>query len=86
MDIQAKIGARIRQLRLSKNISQEDLAWRSELDRTFMNHVENSRRNVSIQSLKKIIENGLEISFKDFFSDDLFTQLDTIEKGGSDEA
>ena len=37
-----------------------------------MNHVENVKRNVSIETLEKIICNGFEINFQDFFNDDLF--------------
>ena len=35
-------------------------------------HVENGKRNVSVDTLEKLVCNGLEISFKDFFSADLF--------------
>lgn len=72
MDIKTKIGLRIKEIRTEKELTQEAVAFKGELDRTFMNHVENGRRNVSVQSLEKII-NGLEVSFKEFFGDeDLF--------------
>jgi transcriptional regulator with XRE-family HTH domain len=69
MDIKTKIGLRIKELRTQKELTQEGLAWNAELNRTFMNHVENGRKNVSIQSLQKIIA-GLDSSFKEFFSDE----------------
>ncbi len=71
MDIKTKIGLRIKELRTEKALSQEEVAWKSEVDRTFMNHVENGRRNLSVESLEKII-NGLESSFADFFNSKLF--------------
>ncbi len=71
MDIKAKIGIRIKEIRTEKNLTQEAVAWKAELDRTFMNHVENGRRNISVESLEKIM-NGLEVSFKEFFGVDLF--------------
>jgi DNA-binding XRE family transcriptional regulator len=37
-----------------------------------MNHVENGKRNVSIETLEKIICNGFEISIQDFFCNELF--------------
>jgi hypothetical protein len=37
-----------------------------------MNHVENARRNISIQILERIIHNGLEKSFIEFFNDSVF--------------
>jgi transcriptional regulator with XRE-family HTH domain len=72
MDIKVKIGLRIKELRTQKSLTQEAIAWKSEVDRTFMNHVENGKRNISIESLEKIIL-GLETTPKDFFNADLFS-------------
>jgi transcriptional regulator with XRE-family HTH domain len=72
MDMKTKIGLRIKELRTDQNLTQEEVAWKAEVDRTFMNHVENGKRNVSVDTLTKIICNGLETSFKDFFSADIF--------------
>jgi transcriptional regulator with XRE-family HTH domain len=72
MDIKTKIGLRIKELRNQKNLTQEEVAWGAEIDRTFMNHVENGRRNVSVDTLTKIICNGLETSFKEFFGVESF--------------
>jgi transcriptional regulator with XRE-family HTH domain len=72
MDMKTKIGLRIKELRTDQNLTQEEVAWKAEVDRTFMNHVENGKRNVSVDTLSKIICNGLETSFKDFFNADLF--------------
>lgn len=71
--MKVKIGMRIKELRTEKNLTQEAVAWNAEVDRTFMNHVENGKRNVSIDTLSKIICSGLEMSFKDFFNNELFT-------------
>jgi transcriptional regulator with XRE-family HTH domain len=71
MDIKTKIGLRIKELRTEKNLTQEAVAWKAEVDRTFMNHVENGRRNVSVESLEKIVS-GLETNIKEFFNSDLF--------------
>lgn len=72
MDMKAKIGVRIKELRTEKNLTQEAVAWKAEVDRTFMNHVENGKRNVSVDTLEKIVCNGLELSFKDFFNAEIF--------------
>lgn len=72
MDMKTKIGLRIKEIRSDQNLTQEEVAWKAEVDRTFMNHVENGKRNVSVDTLTKIICNGLETSFKEFFADDLF--------------
>jgi len=71
MDIKAKIGLRIKEIRTEKNLTQEAVAWKAEVDRTFMNHVENGKRNVSVESLEKIVS-GLETNIKEFFNSDLF--------------
>lgn len=55
MDIKTKIGLRIKKLRTDKELTQEAVALKAEVDRTFMNHVENGKRNVSVDTLMKII-------------------------------
>jgi transcriptional regulator with XRE-family HTH domain len=72
MDIKTKIGLRIKEIRTEKNLTQEAVAWKAEVDRTFMNHVENGRRNISIESLEKVLI-GLETNLKDFFNADIFS-------------
>jgi len=67
MDIKQKVGNRIRELRKQIELSQESLAYKSEVDRTYMTDVENGRRNVSLEILEKIIK-ALEISFTEFFN------------------
>jgi transcriptional regulator with XRE-family HTH domain len=74
MDIRIKIGLRIKELRTKKNLTQEGVAWKADIDRTFMNHVENGKRNVSVVTLEKVLS-GLEISFPDFFNCKLFKDV-----------
>lgn len=64
--ITEQIGHRIRELRTQKGLSQEKLALKAELDRTYLAGVENGKRNLSVKSLEKIIE-ALEVSFQTFF-------------------
>jgi transcriptional regulator with XRE-family HTH domain len=67
MDIKLKVGQRIRELRHQLKLSQEALAYKAEVDRTYMTDVENGRRNISIEILEKIIA-ALEVSFTEFFT------------------
>lgn len=60
--ITEEIGKRIKEIRSEKGISQEKLALKAELDRTYVAGVENGKRNPSIKSLEKII-NALDINF-----------------------
>ena len=59
--ITTKLGERIKQIRLSKGISQEKFALSIEMDRTYYASVESGKRNISIINIEKI-SNGLEIS------------------------
>ena len=66
MDIRISVGNKIKELRKERNLSQEDLALLSGLDRTYINSVENGRRNISIISLEKIA-NGLKVKIGNIF-------------------
>jgi len=67
MNIKLKIGQRIRELRKELQISQEALAYKAEVDRTYVTDVENGRRNVSIEILERLL-NALDVSFSEFFN------------------
>jgi len=67
MDIKLKIGQRVRELRKELDISQEALAYKAEVDRTYVTDIENGRRNVSLEILERLIK-ALEVSFTDFFN------------------
>lgn len=69
--IQVRIGLRIKELRSKSGLSQEKLAMQADLDRTYINSVENGRRNISINSLAKI-STALGHSLQDFFKSDMF--------------
>lgn len=64
--ITKKVGERIRELRTEIGLSQEKLALKAEIDRTYLAGVESGKRNLSIKSLEKII-NAFNISFHEFF-------------------
>jgi transcriptional regulator with XRE-family HTH domain len=67
MDIKLKVGARVKELRHKLQLSQEALANKADVDRTYMTDVENGRRNISVEILEKII-GALEVSFTEFFN------------------
>jgi transcriptional regulator with XRE-family HTH domain len=52
--ILAKFGERAKQLRKAKGWSQEDLAKKSGLHRTYIGSIERSERNVSLINIEKI--------------------------------
>lgn len=61
MDIKQKIGKRIKELRALKGFSQEELAARADIDRTYVNSVENGKRNILIVNIKKLLKLSKQI-------------------------
>lgn len=56
-----KLGMTIRRIRISKGISQENLALLAEVDRSYVGRVERGDNNVAILTLTKLT-NALDIS------------------------
>lgn len=65
-DIRVAFGQRVRLLRKRGNLSQEQLAFKSGLDRTYIGGVERGERNISIINVEKIAR-ALDVSSKDLF-------------------
>jgi transcriptional regulator with XRE-family HTH domain len=59
------VSKTVREIRNLQNCSQEELAFKSGLDRTYISGVERGTRNISLESLESII-NGLEIEIPEF--------------------
>ena len=53
-DIKIKIGLRVKELRISKGYSQEQLAELADLDRTYIPGIESGKRNISIVVVEKL--------------------------------
>ncbi len=66
MEIKSKVGNRIKQIREEKSISQKELSYTADLDRSYIASVENGQRNISIVNLEKIA-NALKVSLSDLF-------------------
>ncbi len=49
-----KLGKQIKYYRLKMNLSQEELANRANVHRTYIGMVERGEKNITISSLKKI--------------------------------
>ena len=76
MEIKTKIGIRIKELREIQNMSQKDLSYSSDLDRSYIASVENGKRNISIVNIEKIGK-ALDVTLKDFFNNGKFENLTT---------
>jgi transcriptional regulator with XRE-family HTH domain len=53
-NVKMQFGGEVRQLRLEKGWSQEELAHYANLDRSYIGGVERGERNVSIENICKI--------------------------------
>ena len=53
-DILNRFGARVRELRLKMELSQEKFAAKCGLDRTYVGSVERGERNIAIRNIEKI--------------------------------
>jgi transcriptional regulator with XRE-family HTH domain len=73
MDVRAKIGQRIKVLREVAAMSQKDLSYAADLDRSYIASVENGQRNISIVNIEKIAT-ALGVTLKDFFNDGEFNK------------
>lgn len=73
MDIKRKIGQRIKELREKAEMSQKDLAYTADLDRSYIASIENGQRNVSIVNIEKIAV-ALGVSLKELFDDAQFSK------------
>ena len=73
MDIKLKLGQRIKELREEAKMSQKDLAYAADLDRSYIAGIENGQRNVSIVNIEKIAT-ALGVTLQELFNDAKFNQ------------
>lgn len=66
-DIKYRFGKAIRRRRRELDLSQEELAERSELHRTYISSIERGQRNPSLENIEKIAQ-ALRISISDLFA------------------
>ena len=54
MDILTRYGQAVRKIRLERGISQEELADRCGLHRTYISDIELGKRNLSLENIERI--------------------------------
>jgi len=71
MDTSSKIllafGERVRLLRKEAGISQEELADKANLHRTYIGMIERAEKNITLQNIEKVLI-ALNVSFSEFFN------------------
>jgi transcriptional regulator with XRE-family HTH domain len=65
-DVKKGFGFALRQWRYRAGISQEELAWRAGLHRTYVSGIETGARNASLQTIEKLAK-ALDISLSKIF-------------------
>ena len=66
-DIKQQLGKKIKELRLRAGLSQEELASKAGLHRTYMSDIERGERNVSVENIGKIAK-ALGVKSSDLLS------------------
>lgn len=66
IQILREFGLRIQQERKKLGISQEELAFRAGMHRTYIGMIERAERNITLSNIKKLAD-ALQLKIKDFF-------------------
>ena len=66
MQLQQAFGMRVRQLRRDSGLSQQKVALKIEMDRTYLASVEAGKRNISLCNVAKIAK-GLDVTLSELF-------------------
>lgn len=66
MDIKGKLWKRIKELRLERKLSQEQLAFKAKLHRTYLSDIERWEKNVSVENIEKLA-NALWVALTELF-------------------
>lgn len=69
MDIVKVFGTNVKMYRLERKMSQEDLADKSHLHRTYISAIECFRRSISLENIQRIAD-ALEIEPYKLFMED----------------
>jgi len=71
-------GKRVRLLRMTKGLSQEELGYQSGLHRTYIGQVERAEKNITLKNIYRIA-NTLEVDIRELFD---YTNIykDNIDK------
>ena len=66
IQILTEFGLRIQQERKKLGMSQEELAFRAGMHRTYIGMIERAERNITLSNIKKLAD-ALQLNIKDLF-------------------
>lgn len=64
--IEKQFGERVRELRLARGLSQEELAFRASIHRTYLSGIERGKRNLSLKNIGAVAE-ALDVTLSELF-------------------
>jgi len=65
-EILIKFGKRVRKFRKEKGLSQEQLAFKADLHRTYIGMIERAEKNITLLNIEKIA-NSLDVEISQLF-------------------
>jgi len=65
-NILKEFGKNVRKIRRLKGFSQEELAFRANVHRTYIGMIERAEKNITLINIEKIA-NALEVNIKELF-------------------
>lgn len=66
-EVLIKFGQKVRSERTKLNLSQEELASRAGVHRTYIGMIERGEKNITLENIEKIAK-ALKINIADFFN------------------
>lgn len=66
-EILVKFGEKVRDFRLKKDLSQEELAAKAALHRTYIGMIERAEKNITLENIQKIAS-ALKLGIKELFT------------------
>ena len=67
-DILIRFGQRVRSKRMKLGLSQEELASRADVHRTYIGMIERAEKNITLENIEKICK-ALNLTVNEFFKD-----------------
>ncbi|WP_089053931.1 helix-turn-helix domain-containing protein [Flavobacterium oncorhynchi] len=64
--LQQKVGKRIQEIRIEKNISQQDLAAKCNFEKSNMSRLEKGNANATLSTLEKVCD-ALQVDYIELF-------------------
>lgn len=65
-EISVKFGTKVREERVKQGLSQEQLASRAGVHRTYVGMIERAEKNITLENIEKVSK-ALKIKISDFF-------------------